>query len=422
MTSAQGWGIARRLGFRFGFLVAALEVFPFPLGMIPMTDWISTQLSKPLIWANHWLGQAVFSLPPPYLGPNGSGDTSYDYVLQLITVVLAALGTILWSVVDRRRTSYPRLVAGLRVVLRYWVAWAMLSYGVSKVMKSQFYDISPTWLHQRIGDTSPMRTLWSFMGYSLPYTVFAGLLEMIGGILLLWRRTATLGAMLVAVVMANVVVLNFCYDVPVKLDATRLLAAAVVIALPGARRVIAAALGYATPEVPPRVRLSRRRELARLVAKIVIFASLGYIVYKQLARPSRNDHGHELYGIWTVDTFVADGVELPPLTTDPVRWAAWTASARNAAIWHMNGDREARDTEYWGYPIEVDAAHHAITVTIDDEHHVKETWTYTLPAHDHVAIDGVHAGKTLHVTLHLEPESRLLSRGFHWINEAPFNP
>jgi len=35
--------------------------------------------------------------------------------------------------------------------------------------------------------------------------------------------------------------------------------------------------------------------------------------------------------------------------------------------------------------------------------------------------DAVLGGKCLHVTLHLEPEPLLTSRGFHWINEVPFN-
>jgi hypothetical protein len=36
-------------------------------------------------------------------------------------------------------------------------------------------------------------------------------------------------------------------------------------------------------------------------------------------------------------------------------------------------------------------------------------------------IDGVHLGKSLHVALHAAPPTRLLTRGFHWIDEAPFN-
>jgi hypothetical protein len=52
---------------------------------------------------------------------------------------------------------------------------------------------------------------------------------------------------------------------------------------------------------------------------------------------------------------------------------------------------------------------------------VTETWKYSRPAPDQLIIDCLHLGKSLHIVLHLEPEGRLLSRGFHWINEWPNN-
>lgn len=422
MSTNEGWSLARRIGFRFGFLVAALEVFPFPIGNILGTGWLSELLQKPRTWALNGFADVAFGLPAMPTTPNGSGDTAYDYVWQLLILIIAAAGTILWSVVDRRRASYPRLAALLRIELRYVVASAMLTYGYLKIIKSQFYDIPPSWFIQRTGDNSPMRMLWAFMGYSLPYTVFAGLAEAIGGVLLLWRRTTTLGALVVCAVMTNVVLLNLCYDVPVKLYSSQLLIMAFVVALPGLRRVIAAALGHATAAVPSRVRMSRRREIARLVVKVVVVGALAYDAYHWTPRPSRNDHLHELYGVWTVDTFAIDGTELPPLTTDRVRWQAWTASGRSSDVWFMNGRKEIPATvQAPGYSTKVDAAAHTIKVTVDDYKEVVETWTYARPAPDRLVIDASHLGKKLHVALHREPDPPLLTRGFHWINEVPFN-
>jgi hypothetical protein len=55
--------------------------------------------------------------------------------------------------------------------------------------------------------------------------------------LLATRRTATAGALVMVAVMSNVVMLNFCFDVPVKLASTHLLVFALVIAAPDARRL-----------------------------------------------------------------------------------------------------------------------------------------------------------------------------------------
>jgi hypothetical protein len=422
MTTNEGWGLARRIGFRFGFLVAVLEVFPFPIGSILGTGWLSTQLNKPLTWAINGFADLAFGLPAMPTTRNGSGDTTYDYVWQLLIMITAAIGTTIWSVADRRRASYPLLAALLRIELRYVVASAMLIYGYVKIIKSQFPDLPPTWLYQRVGDNSPMRMLWAFMGYSLPYTVFAGLIEATGGALLLWRRTATLGAMVVCAVMTNVVLLNFCYDVPVKLYSAQLLIMALAVGAPGVRRVIAAALGHATAAVPPRVRMSRSREIARLVLKLAVVGSLAYGVYQEGTGPNRNDHRHELYGVWIVDTFAIDGTELPPLAGDPVRWQAWTANPRSSSVWFMSGRREVPATiQVPGYTTEVDSAAHTIKVTVDDKTEAKETWTYARPAPDRLVIDAPHFGKKLHVALHREPAPPLLTRGFHWINEVPFN-
>jgi hypothetical protein len=62
-----------------------------------------------------------------------------------------------------------------------------------------------------------------FFGYSTPYQTFSGLMETIVGILLLNRKTVTLGALLGIGVFANVFVLNLSYDIPVKLYSMQLL-------------------------------------------------------------------------------------------------------------------------------------------------------------------------------------------------------
>jgi uncharacterized membrane protein YphA (DoxX/SURF4 family) len=422
MTSPVEWSFARRIGFRFAFVIAALLVFPFPIGVIPKTGWLASALAKPLDWGTNWL-IAVLGLPPPYAGPNGSADRAYDYAQLLLVAAVAAIAAIAWSVIDRRRRSYSRLAAAGWVMLRYYIAYFMLVYGGLKVMKLQFYDLSPGVLHQRIGDAPPMRLLWAFMGYSLPYTVFAGLAETIGGVLLLWRRTATLGALIVIGVMANVVMLNLCYDVPVKLFSIQLLAMAIVIALPQARRLLGAVLGRSAIEILPRPRGSRRREQLRLAAKLALIAVMAFDLYPVLSRQRRHDdHVHELYGQWIVDDFVADGVDHPPLITDPVRWESWSADTTAMQVWLTSGVEGRNEFPERGwYSINVDSMARTITVTLDEKKQVTETWRYLQPAPNQLVLDAVHRGKSLHVTLHLEPAGVLMSRGFHWMNEVPFN-
>jgi hypothetical protein len=424
MTGSQGWGLARRIGFRLGIVFGVLLLYPFPIDALPKADLVSEPLRQPLVWATAWFARAVLGIPGLADVSNGSGDRTFDYVRLLLFAILGAIGALAWSARSELGRggprSYPRLAAAAHVMLRYYVAYAMLAYGLAKIFRLQFPPLSPIGLQVTRGDSSPMGLLWGFMGYSGPYTVFGGLCEAIPGLLLMWRRTATIGAVVVMAVMTNIVMLNFSYDVPVKLYSMQLLVMAGLIVLPDARRLLAAALGRATAEVPPRARRTPWRERVRLVSKAAFLVAMAVGLYLNLASSPFLDPIHEFYGNWVVDTFVADGVERPPLATDPVRWNSLSANVTIATIWLTSGGHEPgpdRDHYRW----KVDEANHTITVTVDDDGKVKEVWHYSHPAPDRLVIDGVHLGKSLHVTLHVAPPTRLLTRGFHWINEAPFN-
>jgi hypothetical protein len=412
------WSLERRLAFRFGFLVAALLIFPFPLGVVPWTDRLHEILTTPLDWLTSWTATGVLGLGELSTQPTGSGDTTAAYVQHLVIGVLAVIGTIVWSVLDRKRAAYPQLAAGAVVVLRYYLAFTLLGYAVAKL--SQFPPTGPGRLDQRVGDMSPMGMLWTFMSASQPYTLFAGIVEAVPGLLLLWRRTYVAGALLAAMALGNVVALNFCYDVPVKLFSTQLFLIAVVLLAPHARRLIGALIGSATPEIPPRPRRALPVERARLAGKALLLAAAALSLLRQAdqARTWRRPPRHELHGIWVVDKHVADGVERPPLVTDAERWNKLHFWTRGAGVRPMRGP-VAR------FEAAVDPARRTITVKPDGK---EETWTYTrgtTQAEDGerttLVIDGVHGGKPFHVELHREPDPLLVTRGFHWINEVPFN-
>src|SRR5262249_18516306 len=66
---------------------------------------------------------------------------------------------------------------------------------------------------------------------------FGGLVELIAVVLLCYRPTATLGALVCLVAMTNVALLNYAYGVPVKLYATMIVLSAAVLVLYDSRRM-----------------------------------------------------------------------------------------------------------------------------------------------------------------------------------------
>jgi hypothetical protein len=392
--------------------MALLLVFPYPLGFVPFTWPLAEAVMAPIDIGVRLTAEYVLGIEAPVRQFTGSGDTLWHYVHLLFCAIASVIATGVWSAIAKRR-AHPELQAAMLVVLRYYVASVMLGYGMAKVFVGQFPPNSLARLDGTIGEMSPMGMLWTFMGASGPYTVFAGLAEVIGSVLLLWRRTTLLGALVIAAVMTNVVMLNFSYDVPVKLYSMQLLAMAIVIALPSLRRLIAAMLGHAVGAEPLRVRGSRNFERVRFAAKAGFLAIYiaGAVMHYAWMRVSWPNEPRALAGIWTVETYAIDGTERAPLTTDDARWRKMIVSEWGVSIRYMT-DRRVRLAS-----AQIDPETKSIIVPDGVR---KVTWRYEL-VDDRLRIWGEFEGKSFSATLKLEPAPLLVTRGFHWIQESPYN-
>ncbi len=215
-----------------------------------MRDW-----SDPLNWFNSelvgahrdytgWLSgviaEGVFDERSVLVPPSrDSSDTTMGYLLLLGYVVTAAVVAVAWTALQRLRPSRNASVDLLRSFLRYALAFALFASGLAKLDPSTtpFPELTVDRLDVTWGATSPMELVWGFMSASRPYTVFVGVAESIAAVLLLWRHTALLGALISVVAMANVMMLNFCYDLPQKILSTHLMLGAVMIVVPDVRRL-----------------------------------------------------------------------------------------------------------------------------------------------------------------------------------------
>jgi hypothetical protein len=313
----------------------------------------------------------------------------------VVLLILAAIGAGVWTALDKR-TAYPRLATATWIGLRFMLSMILFSYGFAKLFGGQFGAPDAVGLDRRVGEMSPMGMLWTFQGSSTPYTYFAGFSEIVPAMLLMWRRTATIGALIAMGVMTNVVVLNFCYDVPVKLYSSQLLLMAAIIAMPQARRFALAALGYAVPEVPPRVRSSARIERLRVAAKLAYVALVAWGLYQMIEQVAEyRRKPSELAGIWRVE----HATEVCKLEV-----GTWAVGIR-----HCNDERELMRGE-------VIPAAQVIVLKGKAE----TLWRYQRDG-DRLVIDGLYHDKPIHLTLKREPAPLLVSRGFHWIQEFPFN-
>jgi len=324
-NTSPSWSLAKRVLFRFAFCYLMLYNLPFPLHRIPWAGPIITQPYNDLWnWLVPWAGKHLLGISIK-VRSGGGGDTTYTYVKVLCFLIIAAVTTAAWTVLDKKRPEHTRLNAGLRVYIRFALAAAMLAYGAYKVIPSQFAKPFPGQLIEPFGEASPMGLLWLFMGASSGYTIFAGAAEMLAGLLLAFRRTALLGALVSIGVMSHVAALNLCYDVPVKVYSLHLLAMGIFLTLPDLRRLLDLFVLNRPVEAvalrPPRARF-RRTALVAQVALVAAFS--GYQLYLSYDA-STTQWGNlserpPFYGIWTVEELEVDGVVRPPLLTDATRW------------------------------------------------------------------------------------------------------
>ncbi|MEZ4450837.1 MAG: hypothetical protein R3B09_15255 [Nannocystaceae bacterium] len=202
-----------------------------------------------------------------------------------------------------------------------------------------------------------MELLWGFMGHSWVYSGFTGLAEVVGAVLLLWRRTTALGALLLVGVLANVALLNFCYDVQVKLYSCHYLALALILAAPAVRPLIDLLLRGrpASLTIPPEPTVTPRGEriwriLRRLVIAEILVVNLanqlGPLIYFKLIQPLRR---HPLAGAYEVDRFVRGDREVPATFTESTRWRTFIVRPDGRLAVRLASDHF---DDFWTTPID----------------------------------------------------------------------
>ncbi|WP_026628905.1 hypothetical protein [Dyadobacter alkalitolerans] len=196
------WKWEEKVAFRFFFIFFLLYIAPWtwPSSMPFTGDLLS--FFNDLHWgAADWLIQLVkkhILHIDIKITPNGSGDTIDDWTWNGIMLFISFIGTAIWSLVDARRREYNALYTWLQVIVRYQLAMSMFTYGFIKIFPMQMPEPSISQLATPLGEFTSMRFAWLFIGSSPSYEIFSGICEVLGGLLMLSRRTTAFGAMILA--------------------------------------------------------------------------------------------------------------------------------------------------------------------------------------------------------------------------------
>lgn len=151
-----------------------------------------------------------------FFGHSLLGNTMQGYATWIITLMLAIAGGLAWTFMVYKdpgeRKEYNILYYWLRVVVRYRAGIGIITFGFTKLLPTQMPYPSLGLLNTHFGDFTAQKIYWLSVGIAPWYQVFAGGVEILAGILLFFRRTTTIGAILIVAALGTIVFINFAYD------------------------------------------------------------------------------------------------------------------------------------------------------------------------------------------------------------------
>lgn len=279
-------------------------------------------LNKPFIDAGIWLMNLVyrFILHRKFPGFVGFNDNRVGLAGVLTFLVLAILVAAIWTMIDKGR-KLPSFFKYAHAFARYYLAFILFAYGTGKIFDQQFY-LFPEYMSVTVGRTVPMNILWICMSISKSYKFFAGLCEIIPAILLVFRRTSTMGALIALGVLFNVLMLDVAYEVILKLFLLNLMLFAIFILLPQIRRLLQIFVLQRTTSLFAMQPLLSKHKLLRYVIKSVIMGLWLFLFLKMnidYVIKESNKAYKQLVGIYPVGQF-----SIRPLkTTGQTNALAW---------------------------------------------------------------------------------------------------
>jgi hypothetical protein len=298
-----------------------------------------------------------------------------------------------------------------------------LSYGFAKVFPLQMPTIFLSRLLEPYGNFSPMGVIWYSIGAAPGYERFIGFSEVLAGTLLFLPRTALLGGLISLGVTTGVFMVNMTYDVPVKLFAFHLVLLSLFVIAPDVRRLLALLLLNRPVAAARLPRFGRSAKANRmwLVAQVILAVwVLGLETYGGAQSWKTFGGGapkSALFGIWDVDSMFVDGQLHPPLLTDSTRYSHAVFQAVSGVTF------QRMDQSFLRYGAAIDTVAHTITLRKGSDSTWKATLAYQRPTPTRLNMEGDVDGKRLQIVMSQHDLNKflLVSRGFHWVQEQPYN-
>ncbi|MGN8068523.1 hypothetical protein [Mucilaginibacter sp. 22184] len=206
-TVKKVWKPYQKVLFRIAFVF-------FVLMSIPMTsEWYKNLIGINWFHLHYRDLYDIARFQPSLVRFQTPAYNLMGYADWLAVLAIGIVGGLIWTAIDRGKTkNYETLYYWLRVIVRYRAGIGIIGFGFTKLFPVQLPYPSLGILNTNFGDLTAQKIYWLSIGIVPWYQVFAGVVEVLAGALLFFRKTTLLGAILLFGALGDITFVNFSYD------------------------------------------------------------------------------------------------------------------------------------------------------------------------------------------------------------------
>lgn len=317
VISTKKWSSAEIFSFRLLFIFFIILTIPYDVHLYRSLQYFSFESAYQLATF-----RTSFIAESDYVGNHFEGFYNW-----LIALLVALIGATIWTKTSKNQEQ--ELYYWLRVLLRYRLALAIIASGIVKLVPVQFPAPTLSDYNTEYGDF----LLWKIYYLSTAitkagYVPGIGVLEITAGVLLLFRKTVAVGAGVLIALLANIVIVNFVYELGEQVYSLFLLLIAITLFFYDLPRFFNAVFRQVKthPEIVKPL-VSQQLKKLRLLLKggfslfLIFFGIWTYSSWKNSNYPYPKESGiAHIRGLYNVDEFVLNSDTLAYSLTDSIRW------------------------------------------------------------------------------------------------------
>lgn len=293
------------------------------------------------------------------------GVASYATLGAALLFGILAGGIWTAVVAGKERAEYNNLYYWLKVLVRYRVALGIIAFGYIKLFPVQMPYPSLASLNTDFGSLSGYKLYWHSVGLVPWYQVFLGFVEVFAGVLLLFRPTLALGALINFGVLYNIAHANHAYDGGVHLYSAYLSLLSLFLLLeylPDVYRLIVQRKNVVPYNYVPVYHSAALRITLRTIKYLVAFAFVifyGYLRYdlhyvKLETKEPVTAAIKGIKGYYNVVEFKLNNEVLPYSPLDSVQWQDVIFEKYSTLVYRVNkpinvpqsnGSRQEKDID-----------------------------------------------------------------------------